>query len=350
MEYKMTASPSFKGIGLCNQLCLVLNALDQAFQVASNGVGVIIKNNIRHAFYGGKTLEMFPPNGCQWVNNETLLQGYDPQPNTPKPLDIVWKDEAMYPSRYAEGVLVHWMDATPSSVCVYIDKLLTHYCVEDRHKPYSEILDLEAINQSLSPWGVHIRCQDSDTSPNSIYFMRGGYTPRQSLLFQKLIPLLRFHPSFYQKVGSWLSGRQVAHVIHLRNENDAIAHWSSLIGMGQQCFQEKLHDAYKEKIKQHIHKENLTIVLTAFKDNNPIVVWMEQEGYKVDLFRADNWETDRELSAVYDLVLATHCQDLFIGAYRNENAVFGGSTFSFFVSNLLPDRIPRILIDFFDIR
>ena len=345
MEYNITACPSFKGLGLCNQLCLVLNALDQAFQVASNGVGVILKPDIRHASYGGKTLERFPLNGFQWVNHDTLLQGYDPQPNIPKSLDIVWHHEAKYGSRYKEGVLAHWLDATPSSVCVYIDRLLTHYCDEDRQKKYSEILDLEAINRSLLPWGIHVRCQESHLTPNSLYFMVGGFTPRHSLLFRKLIPLLRFHPSFYETVQSWLNGRRVAHIIHLRNENDAIDHWSSITGMAKHVFQDKLHDAYKENIQQYIHKEKLTVILTAWKENNPIVAWMKQEGYLADLFLTDSINTDRELSAIYDLVLATHCQDIFIGAYQKDSVVFAGSTFSFFISNLLPYHIPKILID-----
>ena len=351
MEYKITACPSFKGLGLCNQLCLVLNALDQAFQVVSNGVGVILKPDIRQASYGGKTLQKFPENGYQWVNHDTLLQGYDPQPYIPKSLEIEWHNEAKYACRYREGTLIHWLDATPSLVCVYIDRLLTHYHDEDRQKPYSEILDLNAMNRSLSIWGIHVECQESHFSPNSLYFMVGGFTPRHSLLFQKLIPLLRFHSSFYEKVDRWLCGRRVSHVIHLRNENDAIDHWSSITKMAKHLFQDKLHDAYKENIQQHIHKEKLTIVLTAFKKNNPILAWMEQEGYLVDQFCMDTGEDiDREMSAIYDLVLATHCQDIFIGAYQKDSVVFAGSTFSFFISNLLPHHIPKILIDLDNIR
>lgn len=350
MEYKITACPSFKGLGLCNQLCLVLNALDQAFQVASNGIGVVLKPDIRHASYGGKTLERFPENGYQWVDHDTLLQGYDPQPNIPKFLEIEWHHEAKYASRYQEGVLIHWLGSTPSSVCVYIDKLLTHYCTEDRQKPYSEILDLDAMNRSLSPWKIRIECQESHKSPNSLYFMVGGFTPRNSLLFHQLISHLCFHPSFSDRVDQWLRGRRVAHVIHLRNENDAIDHWSSITGMRPFIFQDKLHDAYKENIERYIHKERLTVVLTALKDNNPILVWMEQEGYNADMFHMEGAEMDRELSAIHDLVLATHCQDVFIGAYQKNSVVFAGSTFSFFISHLLPHHIPKVLIDMDNIR
>ena len=350
MEYKITACPSFKGLGLCNQLCLVLNALDQAFQVASNGVGVVLKPDIRHASYGGTTLQQFPENGYQWVDHDTLLSGYDPQPNTPKSLEIEWHHEAKYTSCYQEGTLIHWLESTPSSVCVYIDKLLTHYCDENRQKPYCEILDLDVMNQCLSPWGIRLECQGSHLSPNSLYFMVGGFTPRNTLFFRKLISHLRFHPSFSDRVDQWLCGRRVAHVIHLRNENDAIDHWSSITGMDPFIFQDKLHDAYKDNIGKYIHKEKLTVVLTALKDNNPILVWMEQEGYNVDLINTEGLNMDRELSAIYDLVLATHCQDVFIGAYQKNSVVFAGSTFSFFISNLLPNHIPKILIDMDNIR
>lgn len=345
MEYQITACPSFQGLGLCNQLCLVLNALEQAFQVLSHGVGVVVKCDIKHASYGGQPLKKFPQNGFHRVDHDTLLDGHDPQPNVIKYLDIEWHHEGKHSLRCREKTLIHWLDVPPSSICVYVDKLITHYLSKNRHIPYRDILDLPVMNRSFSPWGVRLECQESHLTPNSLYFMIGNYTPRNSLLFSKLISMLRFHPVFYERVAQWLGKRTVHHVIHLRNENDAIDHWSSIAGMDPIAYQDKLHDIYKQEIGMCIEKDKLTIILTGLKENNPILAWMDQEGYKFDLFHNEETGTDRELSAIYDLVLATHCQDIFIGAYQKDSAVFAGSTFSFFISQLLPHSIHKVLID-----
>ena len=345
MEYKITACPSFMGLGLCNQLCLVLNALAQAFQVVSNGVGVVLKTEIHHASYGGKVLETFPDWGYQWVNHQTLLDGYDPQPGVIKFLDIQWHQKLKYESRYREGSLIHWLDRTPSSVCVYIDGLRTHFS-QDQQMPYSQVLDLDHMNRFLSQWAVRLECQPHHLTPNSLYFMEGGNTPRNTILFKKLISLMRFHPSFYDIVSQWLGGRNVYHIIHLRNENDAIDHWSSITKMNPLVYQEKLHDAYKQHIETYIHKEKLTVILTALKENNPMIAWMEQEGYHIDyLHYQENESSNREILAIYDLILATYCQEIFIGVFQIGTPVFAGSTFSFFVSHFLPPSVQTILID-----
>lgn len=343
MEYPITACPPFRGLGLCNQLCLVLNALEQAFQVVSEGAGVVVKPHIQSASYGGKTIHHFPPSGYQWVNHATLLgNDDDPQPNTVKYLEIEWNHESKHASRFREGTILHWLDL-PASVCVYVDRFMTHYQHEDHCVPYTDILDLPAMNRSLSPWGVRLECRPSDQSPNSIYFLKGGFTPRKSLLFRKLIPQLRFHPSIQEKARAWLGDRTVHQVLHLRNEPDAIDHWSAVAGLDRPLFQERLHAVYQQTIRGHFHKDRFTLVLTAHKENNPVVQWMEQEGYWVDKYWDKELSAERDLAAVYDLVLATHCQELFLGACQPET--LGGSTFSFFLSHLLPDTVQKIMVD-----
>lgn len=341
MEYDITACPVYKGIGLCNQLCLVLNALEQAFQVISLGVGVVVKTNIQSAHYGGQLLDKYPSYGYQWVDNQTLLDGHDPMPFDVKYLDICWKNDVRTcVSRYKEKTLVHWLDANPSSVCVYIDSMIADYLDMDTKTPYTEVLDLDSINQSLRPFRIRLEYQESHKSPNSLYYMGGTNTPRTTPLFHTLISMLRFQPCFYENVSTWLGEREPAHVIHLRNEEDAIRYWSCLYGAG---LEEKLTIMYKQNIRLYIKKDKLTIILTSWKENNPIIQWMMEEGYMLDVYKPEK-AVGREISAVYDLVLATFCRNVFIGLCNPECTDIS-STFSYFISHMLPKHVHKVLID-----
>lgn len=338
MGYDITACPVYRGLGLCNQLCLVLNALEQAFQVVSLGVGVVLKTHIQSAHYGGRLLDKFPPVGHQWVDNQTLLDGHDPMPFHVKYLDICWKNGSV--SRHKEGTLIHWLDTSPSSVCVYIDSMITDYLDMGTKTPYTEVLDLDAINQSLQPFRIRLEYQESHKSPNSLYYMVGANTPRTTPLFHTLISMLRFQSSFHESVSGWLGGREPAHVVHLRNEEDAIQYWSRLYDTD---LEEKITMAYQQNIRHYIKKDRLTIILTSQKQDNPIIQWMLEEGYVLDVYKPEK-VVGREISAVYDLVLATFCKDVFIGLCNQECTEIS-STFSYFISHMLPGHVRKVLID-----
>jgi len=344
-EYQISARKSLKGHCLCNQLCLVLNALEQAFEVVSLGVGVVLKTNIKCAHYGHKKLDTFPPSGYQKVDHITLCNGHDPLHGKKKHLDINWKyDLRTNISRYKENQYIHWIESVPSSVCVYIDKFITDHEVENEKMSYREILDFDVINQYLSQFGIRMECLPSNLSPNSLFFMPSGSTPRSSLLFRKLISMLRFHSSFYETITEWLGERKVCNVIHLRNEDDAIQHWSTLNRLDPIIFHDKVNDIYKKHIQSHVNKDKLTIILTSKKENNPVIEWMKEEGYTMDFFIHPE-KIGREISAIYDMILASYCQDVFIGACNVENMQKLGSTFSYFVHSKLPDDVKKILVD-----
>lgn len=350
MEYEITACPSYGNLGLCNQLCLVLNAIEQAFQVISIGVGVVLKSNIGHASYGDQTIETFPLHGYQVINNHTILQGHDPMPGIIKYLDIHWKHEVRTNvSRYQENQYIHWLDTNPSSICIYIDKFIEDYRYENKKIPYTEILDFEFINKYLAVFGIRIEYKDIHlSSSNVLYHMVGANTPRLTLLFRRLMSNLRFHPSFYETVATWLGDKPIHHVIHLRNEIDAISHWSELNKMDPSLFQDKLNSIYIKNIETYIDKKKSTFVLTSRKEHNPIIEWMKQEGYNLCVCPSPH-VTRREVSAIYDMIIASYCRDVFIGAYHIDNMRMQGSTFSYFICNSLPANVQKILINMVDI-
>ena len=76
----------------------------------------------------------------------------------------------------------------------------------------------------------------------------------------------------------------------------------------------------------------------------PVVAWMKENGYKIDIYIHEE-NQDREISAIYDMVVASYCQDIFIGSAKTNNVYFNGSTFSYFIYYMLPEHIQKVMID-----
>ena len=54
---------------------------------------------------------------------------------------------------------------------------------------------------------------------------------------------------------------------------------------------------------------------------------------------------DREKNAIVDLLLYKKCNNIFIGNYNPFSTDFSGSTFSYYVSTLLENKIKKIYVD-----
>lgn len=120
------------------------------------------------------------------------------------------------------------------------------------------------------------------------------------------------------------------HLLHLRNERDAIKWWSKQNGMSENIFEQSLNKKFIQCVKIFIPKTEKLIVITGRVVNNPVLVELSQDGYNI-LQCLKTYE-EREMSALEDLSFAErHARNgIFIGCKR-------GSTFS---SCLLEPRIP----------
>ena len=170
--------------------------------------------------------------------------------------------------------------------------------------------------------------------------------------FRKIIPKLRFHKKYYdlcEKIyENVLSGKEKINVMHLRIEDDAIIHWSKQNKLNEKEFEKLLHDKYHSAVYNNIPKCESILILSYIKNSHPFLDKLRKD---YDLILIDKQQyidtTDREISALIDLILSTYCTGIFIGNHNHE--LKRGSTFSYFISCLLP-HIPRIDIDLDNIR
>ncbi len=113
-------------------------------------------------------------------------------------------------------------------------------------------------------------------------------------------------------------------VIHLRMEQDGIAHWSKQNHTSEESFKQSLKQIYINLIKEHISPEDETIVLTS-SFSNEVIDFLNNNHYSYRF--VDKFFQGREKNAIVDLLVSRMCNNVFIGN--------GGSTFSRYVEKVM---------------
>jgi hypothetical protein len=127
--------------------------------------------------------------------------------------------------------------------------------------------------------------------------------------------------SFKIKVSSRnILPSQTIHLMHLRNERDAIKWWSKQNHMSMNEFEEHLNQQYIRCVKMFIPKTDILIIITGRSSENPVIESLKNDKYNIE--QCVKIHQERELSAIEDLLFAE----------KNVNGVFigckNGSTFS----------------------
>ena len=120
-------------------------------------------------------------------------------------------------------------------------------------------------------------------------------------------------------------------VIHLRNEEDSISVWGEQNGICADIYENDLNSKYIDAIKTHLLKDSINIILTARKNDNPVIQWMNTNGYQIYLPFHMGYQHQREQMAVRDLQIATEFGNhLFIGYQKSSFSLLLGLRFKGF--------------------
>jgi hypothetical protein len=165
-------------------------------------------------------------------------------------------------------------------------------------------------------------------------------------LFDTFLNLLHFQSEFYQKAQYFIDSikqrSSIFHVIHLRNEQDAIAHWSTMNHMSQPeyraCYETKIMDCVRKHI---VSKNEPIVILSSLVENNPVMEQLTKEGYSLHCRHKE--PIGRDMNGVVDLIIGKNCTGVFIGNYNLE--LHQGSTFSYVLYNSLCNHTTNIFID-----
>ena len=258
-------------------------------------------NAVRECFY--KPNHLYIP---QWTGMNDVI-GMDPCPQMRKQIYVYYS-----------------LNDIPFMKTFHERKLIFNGPVEINHiqydsKPANYILTLE------EPWLTRINRDDSrELKP----------------LFDHFLKMFRFHSYYYEQAQLFIDTtlqqkEQTVNVWHVRNEPDAIGHWSRLNHMCEEEYRIQYETRFIETIRKHIHKDCMNIALTAYVDDNPIIDKLRQDGYQI-VSRPKIPEIGREMNAIIDMLMGYNCNGTFLGNINPHE--FQGSTFSYVLYNYLKDQ------------
>jgi len=337
--YTMLCKPVTEGLGLCNQLCLVANAIENAFQVFSLGKGTIYVPDVEKFVYGGKEYSSTSIEGFHRVG--LSLWGEDPLPWVTKNLIVHWKQRTRLPtSCYTDFDGLNWIQTIPDEIHIILCDFVLNINDPDT-LPLNCVLDLDAINSVFAPFRIKLVPYSNQNAYYSLFEFYNMNTPRYSSLFHFIVNSLRFQPHYHEYIDNYSLNlkKEKISVVHLRTEWD-VSHLATYeMQINRDYFYNQLHQKFIDNIKKHIDPEiSDVIVLTYEPENNKVLEWMTENNYTYHLIeKPENVKHQREVSGIYDLIASGLCNDVFIGAF-DIHSFEGTSTFSYFIYCMLKNK------------
>ena len=204
-------------------------------------------------------------------------------------------------------------------------KLIFNEAIEINHLRYDQKSCKHVLDLS-SPWLTRISRDDAkEMKPFFDMFLRS----------------LRYQKFFYVEANAFsetirFNKEKKVNVLHVRNESDAMTHWAKLNDMTVDQYQLAYEMKVLSKIRAHIQKDEVNIVLTSLVENNNVIDTLKEEGFIVYV-RPNIEHLGREMNGVIDLLLGKFCNNCLLGNFHHiaKNDSYGGSTFSYVLSNQL---------------
>ena len=106
----------------------------------------------------------------------------------------------------------------------------------------------------------------------------------------------------------------IFNVIHLRIEDDAIEHYSKIVNLEKELYKNKLIQKYIGIIEKYLNKNDNNLILS-YSTNNLVIDYLKENNYNFIINK--NKETNRELSAILDLLLGEFCNNYYICIFES---------------------------------
>jgi hypothetical protein len=130
------------------------------------------------------------------------------------------------------------------------------------------------------------------------------------------------------------------HVVHVRNEEDALDWWSKQNGMDKDTFKTTLELKYISLIEKYIPKQDHIILLT-YNTDSSIIKYLNSNNYKYS-FTNKSLE-GREANALVDLIIGSKAKGTFIGNFNPHR--LRGSSFSYTLLQMMDQNTKKVLVD-----
>lgn len=217
------------------------------------------------------------------------------------------------------------------------------------------------INYSVNDHGVEEAFEEEytclkqaiqfDLSKEEFVYVFHWINTLDKSLFNILLKSIPFTDTFTTLSQIFIDNKNIdlnqkINVLHLRIEDDAIAHWSVKNRMDSRNFQKILELKYIYLIQKHIKKNDINIILS-YSTENGVLDYLKQNGYTCH-FTDKIMGAGREINALIDLHIGGFCNNIFLGNFNISG--LNGSSLSYYLLNKLCDKkVKQVLIDLDDI-
>ena len=199
----------------------------------------------------------------------------------------------------------------------------------------SDVIDIKSYNNYLKTNNIKVLLVDymnknelsnfvSLLDINNINF-KSNFKYQQDKLF---FDLLRNIPFSKQIINNFLTNNlQIDNIInnnkynnikintiHLRIEDDVLEHYQSILNIDKELLRIIVENKYVSLIKKYFNKSDIIILLT-YTLNNSVIDFLNTNSYKYIINQKKN--DDREISAIYDLMLGEYCNNYYICVWES---------------------------------
>jgi hypothetical protein len=130
----------------------------------------------------------------------------------------------------------------------------------------------------------------------------------------------------------------IINTIHLRIEDDMIGHFSEKLKIEKDIIKMKIEKIYIDTIIKYLNKSDLIIVLS-YSRENAVLDFLKENNYTYII--SNEKEEDREISAIYDLLLGQECNNYYICVWE--------SSFSYSLLFRMDKKVSGIQIYYMDL-
>ena len=163
------------------------------------------------------------------------------------------------------------------------------------------------------------------------------------VIFEDLLKHIYYNKCFIDCRNNFIKNinlKNKINIFHLRLEDDAINHWSSINNMTNIEFKNYIEKKYINIIKKYITVDERIIILST-SSSNQVIEFLKNNNYKYKLTK--KFFCEREKNAIVDLLISKICNNIFIGNFNLEK--LNGSTYSYYITQHLNTHVKKILID-----
>lgn len=185
---------------------------------------------------------------------------------------------------------------------------------------YYFVINRYTISNNLLDININVKFNDMNFSGNFEYI--------QNEIFFDILRNISFNQTIVEKSKSMIdlslsnckNNTNIFNLIHLRIEDDVLEHYEEKLNINKYELKKIVENKYINLINKFLDKNDVIIILT-YNTNNNVIKYLNENNYNI-LINIEK-DTNREISAIYDLLLAELCNNYYICVWE--------STFSFTV-------------------